>query len=874
MNSSPAANDPHRSDPVEHSTGRPSAAASQMPSGAHLRPATEATSGDYVTPEDFRRLGVHPQECRLTEIRRAAASRSKRLAKKQLATPNASAEVELTQVATSTYRLMDPRRRGDTHQRVYVGRIMPNTLVWAGRTRFSDGGSESEEQGESNGKAISLSGTEGINTEEESFLAAEHGAGALATGIELRSDLTTSLDSNDILDRSWLVKTWLRMRSRKGLMTLTGAAVLLFGIATLFSWGPNTKRSVSSASEMPPKETSDLDVIKSEPKPGLADTAGETKASDGAELPSATNVEIPKDPLPEDVASVELSPIEPETMDRPATMDRQARMDTETRSDPIESAATEPSSGPDVADPFLPDPFSESMSPEADPAVVEPMVETEPVGKEPSLELSEAGSSDEAMTKEFKSTVPTKEAVQGLRERFAKLVPGFRSFSNRENAVETIQELAGIENNLELGSADFWVCRMMAAEVAWFSEGVDQVADRLRVLVENYDTSINDLLAESFVSAAGRADSQSVHQHRVVSGLRLCDRLLVDEMFAAATSVLDALEESVEFLGDTQFRSLIKQFKDAASQMQRQSDSTTDLLGASAKAELSKATEVEKGIAGRYLCLMRRQWEQGLPWLANGTDARMASLAKRELALVDDDATNMIDVAERWIAMASRSEGRAANSMRLHAVELLTTAYESATGLQKLELQRAIESHEAELPEYLAQQQPSPISDPLAKSEQAFVGLTGRIRVDGSDMGVQLRYQQPTMISDSILDKVGEKLERKFGTVTIELSGKLLLSKPAMIRVATSQHAAGAVNQVAIDGKAVSFSGDVNSSTDVFDAGEHTIRWQVKSSDLSGVFLDVRDVVSKEPIQIIGDYQRQADDVQTVLTVDIVSKTP
>jgi len=78
--------------------------------------------------EDFRRLGVRPQETRTTVIRLAAARSAKTLAEQQLRQPSQQAALQLSRVATSAYRLLDPRFRPDASQRAHVGRIV--TLMW------------------------------------------------------------------------------------------------------------------------------------------------------------------------------------------------------------------------------------------------------------------------------------------------------------------------------------------------------------------------------------------------------------------------------------------------------------------------------------------------------------------------------------------------------------------------------------------------------------------------------------------------------------------------------------------------------------------------------------------------------------------------
>ncbi len=90
-------------------------------------------------PDDFQRIGIQPKETRLAVIRRAASRAAESLAKRQLHAPNTLTEQQLSRIAVSTYRLLDPRQRTDQHSRAHVGRIRPATLYRAGRAEFADG---------------------------------------------------------------------------------------------------------------------------------------------------------------------------------------------------------------------------------------------------------------------------------------------------------------------------------------------------------------------------------------------------------------------------------------------------------------------------------------------------------------------------------------------------------------------------------------------------------------------------------------------------------------------------------------------------------------------------------------------------------------
>ncbi|QDV46969.1 hypothetical protein Enr13x_68780 [Stieleria neptunia] len=96
---------------------------------------------DVVTlgPDDFQRIGIQPTETRLAVIRHAASRAAKSLARRQLSAPNPLTEQQLSRIAVSTYRLLDPRQRMDRHSRAHVGRIRPAALYRAGRAEFADG---------------------------------------------------------------------------------------------------------------------------------------------------------------------------------------------------------------------------------------------------------------------------------------------------------------------------------------------------------------------------------------------------------------------------------------------------------------------------------------------------------------------------------------------------------------------------------------------------------------------------------------------------------------------------------------------------------------------------------------------------------------
>jgi len=137
--------------------------------------------------------------------------------------------------------------------------------------------------------------------------------------------------------------------------------------------------------------------------------------------------------------------------------------------------------------------------------------------------------------------------------------------------------------------------------------------------------------------------------------------------------------------------------------MSRLLGATTRWLQQEDKTKKSK----DAGIAGRYYCLMRRQWDTGLPWLAEVSDTRISRIAKQEMET--DDVGPRISIAYRWIELAKRNEGRIASSMKLHGIDLLRESLAESTAIKRLEVEREIDQLLESLPQDL---RPNPIDEP------------------------------------------------------------------------------------------------------------------------------------------------------------------
>jgi hypothetical protein len=90
-----------------------------------------------------------------------------------------------------------------------------------------------------------------------------------------------------------------------------------------------------------------------------------------------------------------------------------------------------------------------------------------------------------------------------------------------------------------------------------------------------------------------------------------------------------------------------------------------------------------KSAAGRYRCLVKNDWERGLPLLMDGTDAKYKELAERDQAAATADAAVQAEVADQWWALGETHLGRARLACRTRAAHWYKLAGPGLSGLPK-----------------------------------------------------------------------------------------------------------------------------------------------------------------------------------------------
>ena len=852
--------------------------------------------------EDFQRLGVRPFEYRLSVIRQAVARSSQPLAKKQLTTPSAQTGLQLARVATSAYRMMDPRQRMDLHQRIQVGRILPNTLRWAGRTKFYNAGTTTS-------PAVEPYEGDELTDEQLIEILDLDSPGELASPV-LPEPWTEKLRDQDLLASTPMGRRIARWKSRLRHPVVwmgTGGLVVgtLLGLFSLTIHDASKPTVPTAVTEVPKDAVSGVPqtptVVPLDPIPN--------DISPPPNAPLEVSPEPPVDPSPVPPSSEQLSPLDLSSMDSVAENPMPEPEGTvgssqATESEPMVEPAikvTPRSEASDLAsndsvppmEPFLTDPFESledsprSAVPSPESATVPPMDVTQPplAGGEPSEEPAEIPGASLHL-------IPDEASVRRARSSLLKLFPDMQRLPAVDDAPKQISELKGLVADLDSGSADHWVASVMIGKLAWISGSRAEVVQALDPFVGAYDDGVWNAGADGLQLACQQSPLPEVQEHLLREGLVFVDQLITNEAYAQSENSIDSLMAIAQTLESNSSLDYLDSFRQAVTSARRLQKTAGPALGT----ESQNLTERELGAVARYRCMILRRWKEGLPGLVHLSDSRISTAAKKELELtLESSPDDWSTVANRWLTTADRSSGRSADSMRLHGVTLVFEVVKRSSGLQKLETERQLEELLEELPPYLkptaqelvngdvvasqATTSPSRPGNPqVATSENAkpqnatteandsASGLVGRILVAGTDIGVQLNYEHGMSFEEKLIDTIKSRSDEALDSFQIVFSGTAKIDEPALMLIELSDFPTQAFF---VDDQPVELD-PLTGGAITLKPGLHAVRWTISVADstpLSRCYLRLSEAIDGKTIRL---KRPTGDQPATRMTVEMV----
>lgn len=664
--------------------------------------------------EDFRRLGLRRYEYRPLMIRRALGRLSVPFVVADLRGPTVEGRLELARLLVSGYRLIDPRRRDDAMQRAVLGRLhlqlleeslrlgpvrvfgvggadrvgVPRAAGATGGTGglFGAGGGvvaggvsrgAGEFAAESATGPLALGGAPGEPSEElseervatlagltddvpewsESFLQPEDHDGWWA--VLGTADWTVPAAEAGPLVGGW---DWPGIRAR----VLAASPVLRWSIALLaasillvMTWRTMVwwRRSggvpdvIVTFDPEPLPGSGQADGADDEDWGQLEMLSGGATGAGGAGL--AANDPLVVDPLEADEF----------------TLDSLVK-------DPFAAV-------PMGVEPILLDSFSEELFREPSPMPVDR--ERNGSGQPNAEGLGAPGEP---------VRFPTTAEVAAVRASVD------RKALDRTNAVGSASEAyRQVAKESEVGSAEAWAAWLGAVQVAVLASDYRQV-DKL---VSELSMESSAETEEVWRQVAGAVVRQTRGSESVPVVFRWLDRGLRRAWSDGDAVLAEVLFEAMQSLAGRSRDQLIsgelREWREVMALAGRYHERFGEDWEAAEEA-LAEASGEERLLFGRYWALVRRDWDRGLPSLAEGERGRLPRLAAAELMAgagwASDEA---VRVADGYQLEAGRQRGWLAESLIRRAHEVLVRAAAGAsTETAKLDLTRRAEQVRAAHP--------------------------------------------------------------------------------------------------------------------------------------------------------------------------------
>ena len=355
------------------------------------------------------------------------------------------------------------------------------------------------------------------------------------------------------------------------------------------------------------------------------------------------------------------------------------------------------------------------------------------------------------------ATVPAEEPPAAHQSPKKALVPDTLALVAARKAVKTLldKDFLGAktsEQRLELSAklrkqaqdtrddpATRYVLFQMAYDQAATAGEVSRVLDIIDDMARCFDLSVGEIKLLALTKA-----SQSAR------GSASANEMLPEVLDAALAAVDDAVAAE-------DFDSALKLARLSAALAERLKNPQAILAAGKRKGEIEKAKEFARSVAaakstlesdpadpkanllvGRWLCMQKSDWKQGLPLLIKSDDPTWAPLAKDDRAGPKDGEAQYA-LAERWWKLAQAESGSARQALQMRAVFWYRQALPGLTGLNRLAAEKQIAAAE---------------TTPAASSVKAVRAAVQPGNVASSANGAQVSSGESSLIDPSFVGTI------------------------------------------------------------------------------------------------------------------------
>jgi len=263
--------------------------------------------------------------------------------------------------------------------------------------------------------------------------------------------------------------------------------------------------------------------------------------------------------------------------------------------------------------------------------------------------------------------------------------------------------------------ASHFVLLRVAKEMAALAGDAETSLEAARRIVDTFDVDPVKTKLECLQAVSRAAKLSSQHGPIARQAFSLVDVAMAEDDFESASELSEIARESARRVRDYP---LVKQIVAQLKVVKQAAEGYAEYRKTLVTLE-NKPTDPQANLsAGRYLCLVKGDWDRGVPMLALGSDPALKSLATRELegaASSSEEAS----LGDGWWDLAQVEQGDVRKSMMLRAGSWYRAAQAGVSSLVKVKIDGRLEEIGMEGDIEL----PSSVRQPVFKfDDEAFTG--------------------------------------------------------------------------------------------------------------------------------------------------------
>ena len=281
------------------------------------------------------------------------------------------------------------------------------------------------------------------------------------------------------------------------------------------------------------------------------------------------------------------------------------------------------------------------------------------------------------------------------------------------------------------------------------AETAFQAIDELDQLFQIDPVEMKAVVLTKFVGTAKTAEQ---HTSLAEKAIALSDEALTKDRFAVARQLVElALGEARK----ARDKSLVQQISQRTAEIEGITKSYQAVKEANVTLNTAPADPDANLIVGKYKCLIKGDWDGGLPMLVLGNDQTLKALAVQELAGAAS-STEQLKLGDGWWNLAEKQEGTTKKSIQGRAGYWYQKALPGLSGLVKDKVEKRLKRLSEAEAQAIGMVKPKRIvrNQMSVGSERAFAEewtATNEWRIEGNGVRSGIRGESCQFRSSSVI---------------------------------------------------------------------------------------------------------------------------